>query len=321
MPSLQEINGFRELSSPLTQAMLAPLPTQVHRLQMRSPLADDECRQVAALLEEYPQVGLRAYGSFRSPFTDLEFLRFFPRLRHVWIDLYELQNFDGLRHLASELETLGLGQFKTKRFSLRAINRFCRLQTLSVNGPAKDIEVISSLTTLRTLGLLSFRLADLAFLQPLPELKSLSIALGSLADCSHLPRLSKLADLAIRRVRGVQDVAWLSAMMTLEDLWLQDLPYVQHLPDLTGLKKLRIVVLEGLKGLTDVNGLMHAQPLRQLDLLNLPTLAPESLACFRDHPVCASIRVGLCTDDRNRRAFAALGRLDEWAPVTSARRT
>lgn len=314
MSRLEEQHGFRELSSPLTETMLAPLATQVNRLQIGAPLADSEYVQVAGLLERHPHVGLRVYdGSIKSPFTDLKFLRYFPRLRHVSLDLFGVQDFDGLHYLADDIETLSLGQFKTKRFSLHLISRFSQLKTLYLTGPAKDIEAISSLTVLQTLGLTSFRLVNLGFLLPLRELTSLSVTLGSLDDGSQLPRVGKLAHLSIRRVRGVEELEWLSEMEKLESLWLQDLPHVEKLPNLARLEKLERAILEGLRGLVDVTGMAHAKSLRQLHLLNMPALTPESVVCFRDHSVCSGIVVGLGSDERNRHAYAALGRSHERA--------
>ena len=305
-------HGFRELRSPLSRKMLAPLPKHVNRVQIGAPLDDDEYRRLAAFLEEHPHANLRVYdGGVRSKFDDLEFLRFFPRLSGFAAEVYGLSNLEGLRHLQDELQNLSLGQFK-KKFSMRVIGRFGQLKSLHFSGPTKDIDIIASLANLQSLGLSSLPLEDVALLQPLRKLKSLWITLGSLADGSHMPLVGKLTSLTIRRVRGIVDLGWLSEMTMLEELWLEDLPHVQRLPRLATLEKLKVVKLVGLKGLLDVGELAHARSLRQLDLLKMPAVVPESLACLRGHPVRKNVRLGLGSDERNRRAYAALGRSDEW---------
>ena len=307
MSTLDELHGLRELRSPITPAMLAPLPPTINRIQICEPLAEIEYAQVAALLQHYPRVSLRIYDRHVvTRFSHLEFLRFFPRLRGISIELFELSNFDGLRHLSSDLQSLGIGQFRTKRFSLKLIQRFRRLTTLSLNGPAKDFEVIRSFTQLRVLHLTSFTLPDANPLLPLRQLRSLSLALGCLSDGSALPRIGRIARLAIRRVRDVRDVDWLSSMVELREVHLEDLPNVTRLPDVAKLTKLKTVVLENLQGLTDITALSRVRSIRKLDILNMRTLAPESIAAFSDHPVRNNIRLGLGSDERNLRATAAI---------------
>src|SRR5215210_2130299 len=111
----------RNVASPLTPAMLRPLDRRCRVVQFSTPLTDDEYVRLAAFLSDYPDVPLRAYGYGRH---DLEFLRYFPHLRHVVAQCFELQNIDGLRHLPIDLRSLVLGEAGSRRLSLGILRRF-----------------------------------------------------------------------------------------------------------------------------------------------------------------------------------------------------
>src|SRR5215831_19040030 len=104
----------RSLQRPLTPEQLRPLEPEVTLLQFSQGLTDDEYRAVAALLDDRPDVTLRAYGGYGRTIPNLEWLRFFPRIRRISIDSLwgVLGSVDGLRHLPDDLEELGMGNLK-----------------------------------------------------------------------------------------------------------------------------------------------------------------------------------------------------------------
>src|SRR3954451_15389327 len=89
----------------------------------------------------------RAYGSYDHSITDLEFLRFFPTLRRFAADALwdSLTSLDGLRHLPSDLEELGIGATKVK-LDLAIVSRFPGLRRLFLEGQTKHLDVIPKLT-------------------------------------------------------------------------------------------------------------------------------------------------------------------------------
>src|SRR5262245_9023796 len=107
---------FRQVSSPLTAEMLRPAPTGRGVVQFDRRLTDDDFRQLGEWFRPYPEMSLRAYGSYDHSITDLEFLRFFPTLRSFWADAMfdSLTSVDGLRHLPADLEELGIGATQAK---------------------------------------------------------------------------------------------------------------------------------------------------------------------------------------------------------------
>ena len=98
---------FRTLSSPLTDEMLAPLPESCQWVQFSSLPTPGDLYRIAGLLERHPQAGLRAYSGYDGSIRDLRFLSDFPRLRRFQIDVYELQNLDGLERLPDESMSSG----------------------------------------------------------------------------------------------------------------------------------------------------------------------------------------------------------------------
>ena len=115
------------MSSPLTDEMLRPAPTGRGVVQFDRRLTDEDFRLLGEWFRAYPEMDLRAYGSYDHSITDLEFLRFFPTLRRFAADALwdSLTSLDGLRHLPSDLEELGIGATKVK-LDLAVLSRFSR---------------------------------------------------------------------------------------------------------------------------------------------------------------------------------------------------
>src|SRR5690349_35285 len=78
-------------------------------VQFAEPLSEADYQRLGALMADRPDVVLRAYGDYSRRFKDLEFLRFFPGARRVQIDLYDLTDVSGLRHLSDDLISFAWG--------------------------------------------------------------------------------------------------------------------------------------------------------------------------------------------------------------------
>src|SRR5258705_1025555 len=127
--------------------MLQPSHTGRGVVQFRSRLNDDDLRQLGEWFRPYPEMTLRAYGSYDHSIVDLEFLRFFPTLRRFGADALwdSLTSLDGLRHLPTVLEELGIGATRAK-LDLAILARFPELTWLFLEWQTKHLEVISGLT-------------------------------------------------------------------------------------------------------------------------------------------------------------------------------
>jgi hypothetical protein len=296
----------REVSSPLTPPELSPLGPDHTTVQISSRLTDDEFRRLAEVMAGRPDVRLRVYGGYSGSIPDLEFLRFFPRLRHFAVEVYGLPSIDGVRHLGDELESLLIGQTRSKRFSLRTLARFRQLRSLYLEGQQKDFEGIGELENLEDLTLRSITLPDLSALVPLRRLTSLDIKLGGTRDLSLLPQIGRLGYVELWQVRGLVDVSALADIETLERFLLQSLTKVTTLPSFARSTRLRSAYLDTMKGIADLAPLADAPKLERLLLVSMCNLQPEALLPFVGHPTLRDGSWGLCSDRKNFAAYDLL---------------
>jgi len=279
---------------------LSSLPDDIRLIQFRRGLSDARYRHLAALLGARPDVGLRAYAS--PDIVDLEFLRFFRALRHFQVDaIWDLGSLDGLRHLPDSLETLGIGGTR-RPLSLAPLRRFRELRSLAVEGRHRNLDAIGTLTALETLHIRSVPMPDLALLRPFQALRSLDLKLGGTTDLGLLPSIGQLDRLELWQIRGLTDISPIGDTVTLEELFLQSLPQVRRLPDLSRMANLRRVTLHTMKGIRDLTPLTAAPTLEQLLLVAMPQLRPESLRPLVGHP---TLRRGLWNIGSLRKTFEA----------------
>ncbi len=299
--------GIRQVATPLIAEDLTPLAEHCHTVQFASRLTDDEMRTLADFMSGYPEVRLRVYGGYDGSITDLEFLRFFPRLRRFSVDaIYELPSLDGIGHLSPGLEDLLIGRTRSRRFSLATLAPFSKLRALYLEGQQKDIEDIGSLPGLEGLTLRSVTLPDLSALEPLPNLRSLDIKLGGTTDLRLLPRIGRLAYVELWMIRGLDDVSPLAEVGTLERFFLQALKQVTRLPSFASSPALRHVILQTMKGISDLRPLASAPNLEILALTDMRHLGPDDLRPFLGHPQLREGRWGFGSDRKNAEAWDLL---------------
>ena len=291
-----------EVRSPFAAKTLGTLDPRCRVVQFSEPLSDSDYQKLAAFLQQYPGVSLRAYGSFE--FRDLEFLSYFGEVRKVQIDAWKVESFDGLGYLSEQLEFLGLGNTK-KTLSLAVLKRFQHLKELYLEGHRKDIAVVGTLLHLEQLTLRSVRMPDIRFLEPLQKLWWLALKLGGIRDLTALPRIGRLKYLELWMIRALEDLSPIADVGTLQYLFLQDLRRVTHLPDMAGLRSLRRVHLQNLKGLTDLRALLSAPSLEELLVLESPQLKVDDFRGLVGHPTL-------------KRGFIALGKSAPFGRHTKA---
>lgn len=298
---------IRGLKPPLTEDQLRPLEPECERVQFYDPLREVELDHVAALLEQAPHVTLRAFGRAA---TDLEFLRHFPRLRRLEIDLFSLRHLEGLSYLRTDLEALAIGSMSQDSYGkldLAPIARFGELRELALRAHKRNIEVISQLAHLERIMLRSITLPDLSLLLPARGLRSLDLKLGGTKNLGLLGEFPSLRYLELWRILGLDDLGPVSECTSLQHLFLQDLPRVARLPDLSLLTSLRRITLWHLKALSDLKPLMQAPALTELVLIDMPRIGVDEISPLASHPTLARAHVGLGSASRNAAAAQVLG--------------
>ncbi len=273
---------FREITSPINESQLRPLDRRCTRVQFCGPLTEKDLEKLATFLVAYPHIELRMYGDFRRN-CNLRFLKHFPFVRRLSIEAFNLSDFDGIDAVSDELESLTIGQTKSKRHSLQFLTRFSKLQTLEVESHSKDLDVIGEIKSLENLTLRSITLPDLSILLPLKSLLSLSIKLGGTNNIELLPKVGKLRFVKFWMVRGLADLTPIANVSTLQFLYLHALKHVETLPSLRPLRRLRRVNLIGMKGLAELNSVANAPNLEELVAFEMPNLEPHNFEPFVGH--------------------------------------
>jgi hypothetical protein len=301
-------SDFRHVRSPLTAEMLRPSLTGRGVVQFDRRLTDEDFAQLGEWFRAYPEMNLRAYGSYDHSITDLEFLRFFPTLRRFAADALwdSLSSLDGLRHLPPDLEELGIGATRAT-LDLAVLARFPGLTWLFLEGQTKHLEVISGLAALRDLTLRSITMPDLSLLLSLTGLRSLDLKLGGTRDLRLLPRVGELRYLELWMIRGLTDVTAVGRIPSLRALFLQALRQVEALPDFREATELQRVRLETMKGLRDLRPLATAPALEGVELIDMRHLQPEDLAPLAGLPHLKAVTPGLGSRRKNDAAAALLG--------------
>lgn len=297
---------IRQLEPPLSAEQLRPLAPCCRVVQFSNPLSDAELRQVADFMRGYPGVSLRVYGHYGNG-CNLDFLKFFPFLRQFQVDVFDLQDMDGLHHLPDNLEFFGFSQTRSKRFSLAFLSRFRSLRRLYIESHKKDIAVFSELSSIEELTLRSITLRDLSLLIPLRHLVSLDLKLGGTKDLSLLPEIGRLRYLELWMIRGLEDISSVGQVRTLQYLFLQALKHVKSVPSLRDLRLLRRVHLETMKGLYDLQPIADAPILEELLVIDMRHLRPEALRPFVGHRTLRSATVGLGSLKKNAVVDSMLG--------------
>ena len=297
----------RNVGHPLKRSQLKPFTTP--GVVQCGELSTRDMKRLAKFLESQEDVGLRVFGSRET--VDLEFLQWFPNLTDLTVDnLYELKSLDGLRHLPSNMRSLGIGDSR-KKLDLAVIERFTELRSLHIEGAKTNIEVIGSFTSLEELSLRSVTLPDLSTLTSLHGLRSLELKLGGTKDLDLLPQVGKLEHLEIWQVKGLTDLSPIADLKHLRYLFLETLNHVESLPDLRGLEVLERLQISGMKLLKSIEPISRAPNIRHL-VLSAPQLRVPDMEALIDHPTLESASIGLGSVKRNDEVSELLGLPDVW---------
>jgi hypothetical protein len=275
------VGYYRDVASPLTAEMLAPLPEDCPGISVDEPLNPDEYQELADLLERQPDKELNVvqlqprHGGPgpAQPFTDLSFLRWFPNLRQFGCTLQYLRSLEGIERLPNVRR---ITIFKSPyRMSAAPLAALAKLESLHLQGDFTDRAALRQLPTLTDLYLVyATKLGDLTFLPP--NLTKFGMGRGSVTDISALTALESLQDLSFHKTAMLADLTPLAHTTGLRQLYLAYLNKVTELFDMTQLAELTKLELYVLNHLTDLRPVLTAPNLATLSVYDLPALEPGS---------------------------------------------
>ncbi|WP_322905209.1 hypothetical protein [Paenibacillus campi] len=280
--------GVVEIEGQLTHAEaneIADMPS-IHTLQFTAALQGQSFQHIDTIvLPACPNMRIRAYH-FYGQVCDLAFVSQLPTLRRLEVmcegefanleqiatlgqlqelrlRLYKLDHFDLLQQLTPALISLTLGKTASKKPSLAGISRFTKLQELTIEGHAKQIDELASLVHLQKLRLHHMTLPKLDFLLTLPKLWSLQLHWGGTNRLDTLAELKQLKYIDLAQIRGITKLDFISAMTGLQYIRIGAMPHVHELPALHQLHQLRKIELYNMKGLRQLDSLQTAPVLTE----------------------------------------------------------
>lgn len=254
------------------------------------------------LLNEYlfykrPDVYLRL-TNYSEPLTDLSFLNSMKNLENLYLDIYDIKNFNLIGELKN-LKGLILSDTKSKNISLEPISNLDELNYLSISGLKKDIDSLSNLEKVNELALRSLTLDNLNFLVKYNELEKISVALGGTHNYEALINVPKLKYLELWQVRKLKEINFISDLQELEHLNLSSLRNIVELPTFTNNKKLKKLIFETLKGLKEISSLKNLTNLEEFLFVAARNLSPEQFSVLKDCENLKMASVGFGSDKKN----------------------
>jgi hypothetical protein len=266
-----------------------PLPEGCRALCVQTPKTDADMQRLGNLWNGRRDIELRLLG---YAVQDLEFLRYFPGLQRLNVEVPIVRNVDGLRHVADSLKQFALAN-TTARLSLRPVASCTRLESLHLQRQQKDFAELRSLTGLRHVGLSGISLRDLSALLPFENLQSLFLGFCKPIDLGLLDRLTTLEAIHLIKINNLPELSALRLARNLRRIELQWLPHVETLPDLSQLARLEEIEIESMKSLRDISAIARAPALRFLGLWDCKGLTPQSFQCLLGHPALKSLHFGI----------------------------
>lgn len=278
-----------------------PLHEACDRLCIQKPKTDLEMQQLSKLWNGRRDVELRLLGYAAESF---EFLRYFPGLQRLNVQVPIVRNIDGLRHVADSLKEFTLAS-TTIRLSLRPVADCAQLTFLHLQRQAKDFDALRSLTRLRYLGLSGVSLPDLSALLSFQNLQSLFLGFCKPLDLGLLGQFATLEALHLIKINNLRDLSALRLARNLRRIELEWLPHVESLPDLSELARLEELEISIMKSLRDISAIAKAPALRFLGLWGCEALSVESFECLVGHPTLKRLNFGVGGQKKNN-AVAAM---------------
>jgi hypothetical protein len=330
---------YVDLQPPLTGKDLEEIAKigKMDRIQARAvPGAEDMIALGERYYSLFPGTGFRLY-SLNSEREDLSNLAYLPNARKISIEtsgdvenigvlsclkelkslrihVYLLRDFGFLDGVSGGLEQLDLDT-KNVSLDLSLLGRFPKLKTLRLHKYKKNLDALEMISSLESLALRGITPESLDFINKLRRLRLLKIELGGINDFSQLYGNSSISALQLFRISNLRDVEIIARLPNLEAVELSQLRHIRRLPDLSGNKKLKHILLDDMKSLTDFSPLEHAGGLETFSFSVCPRgLKPEDLL-----PVLRSASVKRCSfftssDKKNReirRLIAEYGKYND----------
>ena len=323
--AVNEIIGQYSISTGYRKSELIKLVEnkKLKYLQFSEKLNEQEINQLEEFVfSKNSEISLRIYG-FYSQECDLSFLVKIPSLKKLSVDclmkaenaevitklknieslgigIYNLESFEFLKDINTNLKELFLHQTKSKKLNLNLIDRFVNLEVLYIDGQSNGIEKINSLKNLKEITLRSISTGNLDYLKDLKYLWSVDIKLGGIKNFEALQTLPNLKYLELWQIRDLSDLSFISNLLNLQYLDIQSLKNVTNFPDLHKLLHLRRIYLENLKGLKEIDNIKDIPFLEEFIFVSAENMTPNNILPILKNKSIKSILCGFGSTKKNQ---------------------
>jgi len=243
-------------------------------IQIDENLPDRAYREIDRILERRPDIYFRIFGIGTNKICDLsvlsqmphlskvrvdgylakdreavnpEYLCQLPKLKGVHLTLFDRLDYSFIKELSPDLEELILSaetMGKAVQFDCEWLLKYKKLHTLFLGKKAKrHLESISRISSLQSLSLSGIKVEDFSFLKEL-NLQSFALLWCGSNNLTALGDLISLRQLELWRIMKLDNLDFISTLVNLETLKLQDLKHITTLPDLKNLTKLADIQID-----------------------------------------------------------------------------
>lgn len=223
---------------------------------------DDEICILNEIYKRNPNIGFRFYNMF-GPTVDLSFLLKLDNLRVLYLGSYTdvsnievlenlnltslylscfgIKNYAFLSKLVSTIQALSIDlEDKTYKMDINDILHMKDLKLLEIRNVKKGLDKIVEFKKLSKLLLRSIDIKDYSFLQDM-NVKSLSLCFQKSEYFNTFGMNTSIEEIRLWRNPKLTDLSFLLQFPNLKRLIITDQSKINHIPDLTNLKKLEEV--------------------------------------------------------------------------------
>ncbi len=263
--------GYKDVDDEFINAIVKD--EKIKWIQISNLLSEEAYDVIDSILERKPELCFRIYGLYDDSKCDLSFLERMPHLKRLRIDCYlracpdkidfniltrlklkalhldafDLRDYSFMQFLSTELEELTINADTMGgaiQFDCKWLLRYSFLKRLWLGKKAKkNIGYIAELPALESLALRGIKLTDFEFLKRM-NLQVLRLLWNSNNDLQELKDLTSLKEIELWRINKLDNIDFISSLVYLEVIRLQDLKHVTKLPDLSKLHNLKKIVLD-----------------------------------------------------------------------------
>lgn len=245
----------------------------IKTIQISKELPKEAFMKIDSILERKPELDFRIYSVTSLDPCDISFLETMKHLKNLridchlrdWqngldfnvltklnlkslsLDAFDLRDYSFINHLSKNIEKLLIfadTMGGSINFDCKWLLQYDKLKTLWLGKKAKkNIECLSEMKSLKSLSVRGIKLKSFDFLRSL-ELEKFELLWNANNELKDLRDLKSLKEIGLWRINKLENIDFISELVNLEVIKLQDLKHITELPDLSHLTNLKRIVLD-----------------------------------------------------------------------------